>query len=250
MRTTAVALLLMLPVLAQATDERWWARVQEGWFWYREPPVATKEEPSPTTAPPLTEFESMQKRLEDLKRVAVMNPTDPNLLAYMRYQRLVMDKSAYFAERWQRLVWRDPSLDYGTTGRPTNALAIGVFDEQQRKQREQRIRELARSHALLFVFRGDCPHCHRFAPVLKRFAARLGLTVFPVSLDGRPLPEYPDAHADNGMIRRLAPEVVPALYLSNPGTRQIFPIGFGELSETDLEERIASATDTPQRVPE
>ena len=79
----------------------------------------------------------MQKRLEDLKRVAVMNPTDANLTAYMRYQRMVMNKSEHFAERWQRLVWTVPDLDYGLSGRPTNAMAINVFDEQQRDRQAQ-----------------------------------------------------------------------------------------------------------------
>ena len=82
----------------------------------------------------------MQKRLEDLKRVAVTNPTDANLTAYMRYQRWVMNKSQHFAERWQRLVWTAPDLDYGLTGRPTNAMAINVFDEQQRDRQAQTIR--------------------------------------------------------------------------------------------------------------
>jgi conjugal transfer pilus assembly protein TraF len=233
---------------AQAADPLWWSRVQEGWFWYREPP--TEERPTPEGKhSPLADFEAMQKELDRLKRTAVMEPSEHNLLAYMRYQRLVMDKSERFAERWQKLVWRDPSLDYSTTGRPTNALAISVFDERQHQQRKQAIQQLARDHALLFVFRGDCPHCHRFAPVLKRFAERHGLTVFPVTLDGRALPEYPDAHADNGMAKTLSPEVVPAVYVSNPKTRQIEPIGFGALSESDLEERLASAATIPPESP-
>ena len=86
----------------------------------------------------------MQKRLDDLKRIAVMSPTDANLLAYMRYQRFVMDKSEVFAERWQRLVWTVPELDYGLTGRPTNAMAVGVFDQQRQELQAQRIRHRVR----------------------------------------------------------------------------------------------------------
>ena len=245
--------LVLLAALASAgplpaADNQWWGRDREGWFWYRDPPPDQNqpESEAPARPAPLSAFEAMQKRLDELKRTAVMEPSEPNLLAYMHYQRMVMDKSAHFAERWQKLVWRYPGLDYGTSGRPTNALAIGVFDEQQHRQRAQQISQISRSHALLFIFRGDCPHCHRFAPVLKRFAERYGLTVFPVSQDGQPLAQFPLAHADNGISRRLAPEVVPALYLSNPQSRQILPVGFGELSETDLEERISSLATAPQ----
>ncbi len=226
----------------------YWLRNREGWFWYRDPPVAAPRSAPPASKPPreLVEFEAMQKRLEDLKRVAVMNPTDANLTAYMRYQRMVMNKSEHFAERWQRLVWTVPDLDYGMTGRPTNAMAINVFDETQRDRQAQTIKSLAATHGLIFVFRGDCPHCHRFAPILKRFEQEFGFTVLAISMDGRGIPEYPNARPDNGMAARLNATAVPALYLTAPATREIRPVGFGVMSMTDLVERIAAlAQDAP-----
>ena len=105
-RTPALYADLGAPDTASATrfeDQRpsYWLRQQEGWFWYRDPP------PAPTPPAPaaqekdrrpqeLIEFEAMQKRLEELKKVAVMNPSDANMKAYMGYQRFVMDKSASF----------------------------------------------------------------------------------------------------------------------------------------------------------
>lgn len=230
------------PLEAESESVTYWLRNREGWFWYRDPPVAAPRPAPPASKPPreLVEFEAMQKRLEDLKRIAVMNPSDANLTAYMRYQRLVMDKSERFAERWQRLVWTVPDLDYGLTGRPTNALAINVFDEQQRDRQAQVIKSLAATHGLVFVFRGDCPHCHRFAPILKRFEQEFGFTVLAISMDGRAIPEYPNARPDNGMAARLNATAVPALYLTAPATREIVPVGFGVMSMTDLVERIAA----------
>ncbi|MDP1952286.1 MAG: conjugal transfer protein TraF, partial [Betaproteobacteria bacterium] len=179
--TFSVLLLAALPLAVLAADESttkviavespsepgntYWLRNREGWFWYRDPPASVKPPkaaPSPPSRPPeLVEFEAMQQRLDELKRVAVMNPTDTNLVAYMRYQRFVMNKSEVFAERWQRLVWTVPELDYGLTGRPTNAMAIGAFDEQQQIRQAQVVRNLASTHGLLFIFRSDCNYCHR-----------------------------------------------------------------------------------------
>jgi len=227
------------------TATLYWQQHREGWFWYRDPPPP-KARPSPKepATPPkpreLADFEAMQQRLETLKRVAVMNPSDDNLMAYMRFQRMVMDRSQVFADRWQRLVWREPSLDYAAEGRPTNTLAIAAFDERQRERDAATVRQLAATHGLVFVFRGDCPFCHRFAPVLKRFAQSHGLTVLAVSLDGGTLPEYPDARPDNGMATRLNARAVPALYLTQPNRREFRPVGFGLMSDTDLLERIAA----------
>lgn len=231
----------------------YWLRNREGWFWYRDPPAPgspPKAAPAPPSRPPeLVEFEAMQQRLDELKRVAVMNPTDANLLAYMRYQRFVMNKSEQFAERWQRLVWTVPDLDYGLTGRPTNSMAIGAFDEQQRDRQAQIVRNLAATHGLLFIFRSDCPYCHRFAPILKRFEQEFGMMVFPVSLDGRGLPEYPNPQLDNGIATRLNASVVPALYLTAPSRRLIRPVGFGVMAMTDLVERIAALAQDPREDP-
>ena len=241
------------PVEAQDAPTTYWLRNREGWFWYRDPPVARrKRSPAPPVeARPreLIEFEAMQKRLDDLKRVAVMNPSDANLLAYMRYQRMVMNKSEVFAERWQRLVWTMPELDYGSTGRPTNSVAIAAFDEQQRDRQAQSVRDLANTHGLLFIFRSDCPYCHRLAPILKRFEQEYGITVFAVSLDGRGLPEYPNPQPDNGIAARLNASVVPALYLTVPARREIQPVGFGVMALTDLVERIATLAKNPRADP-
>lgn len=222
----------------------YWLRNQEGWFWYRDPaPAMPGSKSKPATSQrqkALSDFVAMQQRLEDLKRVAVMNPSNDNLTAYMRYQRWVMNKSARFAERWQRLVWSVPELDYGLTGRPTNAMAINAFDDQRRDKDADTVRGLAATHGLLFVFRSDCPFCHRFAPILKRFEQEFGMTVLAVSLDGAALPEYPHAQSDNGFAARLNPSAVPALYLTAPTTREIQPVGFGLMSLSELVERIAT----------
>lgn len=258
-RSALLAVLAVLPAIAAHAGEPataqpvdpaetatvYWQQHREGWFWYRDPPSPTarpapKAPATPARPRELTDFEAMQQRLETLKRVAVMNPTDDNLMAYMRFQRMVMDRSQVFADRWQRLVWREPSLDYASEGRPTNTLAIAAFDERQRERDTAAVRQLAATHGLVFVFRSDCPFCHRFAPVLKRFAQTHGLTVLAVSLDGGTLPEYPDARPDNGIAARLNARAVPALYLTQPSRREFRPVGFGLMSDTDLLERIAA----------
>ena len=225
----------------------YWRQHREGWFWYRDPALAKPRTAIPTAkrSSELTDFDALQKRLEDLKRVAVMNPSDANLLAYMRLQRTVMDKSQTFADRWQRLVWSVPDLDYSTTGRPTNAMAINVFDDQQRSRDAETVRGLAATHGLIFVFRSDCPFCHRFAPILKRFEQEFGITVLAVSMDGGTLPDYPDARPDNGIATRLQARSVPAVYLTQPSRREIRPVGFGLMSDSELLERVAALARDP-----
>ncbi len=234
---------------APAADD-YWTQQREGWFWYREPPAPT---PKPTPKanaekkrPELSSLEALQARLEELKRIAVMNPTDANMTAYMRLQQTVMRQAETFARRWQQLVWTTPSLDASVQARPTNAAAIDVFDRETQSKQEARVRALAQTHALIFVFRTDCPYCHRFAPILRRFEQTYGLRIYAVSLDGGALPDFPDPRHDPALAARLAPEAVPALYLTEPARRSIQPVGFGLLAFNELLERIATLADAPE----
>jgi conjugal transfer pilus assembly protein TraF len=252
-RAVPLALLAALTAGAPTTPpaaEDYWTQQREGWFWYREPPApkpqpTPKKKSDPKKRPELTSLEALQARLEELKRIAVMNPTDANMTAYMRLQQTVMRQAETFARRWQQLVWTTPSLDASVQARPTNAAAIDVFDRETQSKQEAHVRALASTHALIFVFRTDCPYCHRFAPILRRFEQTYGLRIYAVSLDGGGLPDFPEPRHDPALAARLAPEAVPALYLTEPARRSIQPVGFGLLAFNELLERIATLADAP-----
>lgn len=225
-----------------------------GWFWYQDPPTPAKSivKPLPAQKKPLNdaeaalyEFKEMQRNLEDLKKIAIMRPTEQNIKAYMYFQQLALERSSTFADQAQRIAWTTPQLDASINARPTNNIATQVYDELQKQQQRQSLSNLANSHGLFFVFRSDCPYCHRFAPTLKRFEQMYGIKVFPISLDGKGLPEYPRPAADNGFSARLNTDVVPALYLATPSKKEIQPIGYGLLAETEIIERIYTLTSVP-----
>ena len=140
----------------------------------------------------------------------------------------------------QRVAWATPDLDMTLQGRPVNSRAIEVFDREQATSRAQSLTDLARTHVLFFFFRSDCPYCHAFAPTLEAFNARFGIQVVPISVDGKGLPNFPTFRRDNGIARTLQVTQVPAIYLAEPYTGKITPIGFGVLSESQLIERIAT----------
>ena len=53
------------------------------------------------------------------------------------------------------------------------------------------------------------------------------------------MPGFPNARPDNGIATTLKVTQVPAVFLAQPFTGKITPIGFGVLSESQLLERIA-----------
>jgi conjugal transfer pilus assembly protein TraF len=66
--------------------------------------------------------------------------------------------------------------------------------------------------------------------------------ITPVSLDGQGIPDFPDFLPDNGVANRLNVTQVPALFLAEPSTGKVLPVGYGVIGPTDLENRIDEIT--------
>ncbi len=238
---------------AESVDELvYWRRSGEGWFWYQDPPAPTPDmkpvpvpqAPANTPPPEVLQMKELQRRLEEARVVAVMNPTEANVSAYLFIQKEVFQRSSTFADTWRRVVWTTPALDYAQRGRPTNNVALKTWDQGLMAQKEAQAASLARTHGLFFFFRGDCQYCHAAAPVLADFSRRYGLKIIAVSMDGSTLPEFPNAIRDAGQAQSLQVESVPALFLAKPGTRDIQPIGYGVLAGSDILDRIWVLTKT------
>jgi conjugal transfer pilus assembly protein TraF len=246
------AILCPVAVNAQTTPSRYWSDAWRGWHFYEDPEPEADERPAPaprvaspaaklkpSRAPEIAEFELLQKSLEETRNIAIMRPTEANVRRYMELEATVVARASTFADVAQRVAWATPELDPTLQGRPVNAKALEVFEQQQISQRSESIAALGRDHVLFFFFRGDCPYCHAFAPTLEAFEARHGIKVVAISVDGGAIPGFPDARRDNGIAITLKVSQVPAVYLAQPFTGKITPIGFGVLSEAQLLERIA-----------
>lgn len=249
---------------AQESTGPYWRDSWRGWHFYEDPALddksATPAAPPASTAtiPPLAkpatprppeieEFERLQKTLEEYRNVAIIRPSEANVRRYMELEAQVVSQASTFADVARRVAWATPELDPTLQGRPVNAKALEVFEETQRTERSRTVAHLGKDHVLFFFYRSDCPYCHAFAPVLEAFQSRHGIQVVAISIDGGPMPGFPSARRDNGIATTLQVSQVPAVFLAQPFTGQITPIGFGVLSESQLLERI-SIVSSPEGV--
>jgi conjugal transfer pilus assembly protein TraF len=254
MRAALVFVVLLCACAAALAEQRkdshatrYWTESWRGWHFYEDPTIEVQpsapQKGNPddhTRAPELVRFERLQKRLEEYRNVAVIDPTEANVRRYMELEAKVVAQASYFADVAQRIAWATPELDMTLQGRPVNARAIEIFDRDQLEARSRTVAALASDHVLFFFFRSDCPYCHALAPTLEAFQARYGIRVVAVSVDGGGLPTFPQYRHDNGISRTLNVTQVPAVFLAQPFSGTIMPIGFGVLSESQLLERISA----------
>lgn len=241
-------LILGIPLLADATPSaQWFQRHAEGWFWYIDPPEEETETESPKQQQPVVEFnhpidpraelQAFQKKLEEAQALAIMSPTEENVMAYLYLQKRAMDLSQQFSETWQRVVWTTPALDH-TLVRPTSPKAVQTYYDERNRERTDELKQLAKTHGLFYFFRESCPYCKQFSPLLSSFAKRHDFHVTAITLDGGPSPGFPHPRQDNGAAQRLGVQTVPALYLVEPKSRSVIPVSFGLIGPNELEERI------------
>ena len=247
-----VKMCLVLVVLTANLQAGFFDQHAEGWHWYETLPMEDVLEDNKseekasfssslnTPLKPKTSTELVKAYKQELERrltEAWVNPTPQNLKAYQNMQKDMMTRSERFSNTWMQVVYENPSLDH-TLIAPVNQKARHVYLDEDKKQVKEAIKVLSQRYGLFFFFRGDCPYCHQFAPIVRTFSKTYGWEVIAISQDGEPLKEFPDVQADNGLFAAWKVEVLPSLYAVNPNTGHVLPIAFGLTSLDQMEERI------------
>lgn len=234
-------------------DESPWDDPERGFNWYPDPAEAKSKqapkapEPKPKTIYEMTTLSEIQKELERLKAVAVVNPTEEHVLAFLKAQNFIMNKSSVFADVSRRVVWTHPEVDYNARRSVAN---FSITNQRQRVnlKRGQLMANLAETHGLVFFSRSDCGYCKDQAVALKRFYEDTKIPILPISLDGGAVHLFPDAKPDNGIAmlasRGEGIQTVPAVFLIDRATRELVPLGAGVVTAEDIAERIRVLTTT------
>lgn len=185
----------------------------------------------------------IKQTLEDKKAKAVIYPTEENIKDYMAYQKMVLNRSGTFADQWRRVIWKTPELDY-TLKRPVSKAGKEAWIDKRNQDIESVVRTINERYGVFFVFRSDCPYCHRYAPILKSFQNKYGITIMPISIDGGVIPGWENAVINKGQIEKMGVEItaVPTTLLFDKETKKVIQIGSGVLSHSELEERIYATT--------
>jgi conjugal transfer pilus assembly protein TraF len=193
-------------------------------------------------------MDEFKKIYNAIYSTAVLNPSKPHVLEWLRANTLIGEKSNYFADQARRLVWTNPEVDY-TARSPQANYALANTKQRENNSRMEVAAKVGEDWGVLFFFRSNCPYCHDMAPVVKNLERHYGMEVVGVTLDGRRIPEFPNAIIDKGLSNIVSGgegiDVVPATYLVSRDKKRFILLGTGALASNELVDRIRVLLFTP-----
>lgn len=189
------------------------------------------------------ELEQIRKDLDAKRALAVVHPTPENIKAYMAAQQFEIERAAYFADVWRRVLWQNASLNFEMKN-PMNNSAIKVNKREREQNEHETMIALAKEWGLFFFFKGDCSYCKHMVPTLQWITRTYDMTILPISMDGSSIDGLPPAVPDNGIAANLGVDAVPLFVLGNVKTGKMVIVGSGVLSLQDFVERIYVLTQT------
>lgn len=255
MRYLYIQYLLVLMPLSQACfADSFFQDHTRGWHWYETLPIIEdqleekikeqnpKERTQQQAKSPTEIVKAYREELESRLHKAWIYPTPQNIQSYQEMQKDLTKRSKIFSTVWMQNVFQYPDLDH-TLISPVNQQARHLQIDLEKERINQTIKNLSESYGLFFFFSGDCPYCHQFAPIVKRFADNYDWKVIAISVDadasGRGnLAEFPNAEADHGLSEIWGLKALPALFAVNPTTKEAIPIAYGLTSLDEMENRI------------
>lgn len=217
------------------------------WFYCERPePPRAPPRAGPTPAPQSASerIKAISDQLNELKARAILEPTEENVLSYVRFQREQLDRASTFTDTWQRALWQNPDVDY-TLQRPVSTVAKRAWTDNRTSDRDRVLANLSQRYGMFYFFAQSCAACEVFSPILKSVAESHGITVMAVSTDGGPSRTFPNYVVDSGQRKRMGvPLATPALVLFDTATRKTVSIGFGIMSADEIMDRIFMLTNT------
>lgn len=237
-------LLAVLPLHAQedAKKDGYHYDPAIGWYWYNAPVKKDEEEPPPTqsSTPPESPTQRMQRLQafrDNLMNEAMLHPSTENIRRYKIVQDWMVNQASLFASRWEQVLLANPELDYSLTHPIYNGTANIQYTQQRQKQ-QAAIRYVNQRYGVFFFYRGSEPLDNRLGGVVKEFSEQYGLTVIPVTVDGRTSPDLPDTRRDAGQAQKMKIAHFPSIYLVEPRTKKYQPLAYGFITQDDLARRM------------
>lgn len=237
MMKISLIILTLLNISNVFSQDLFYQNKTSGWFWYKDHKFLENKKSNTNQIDLAAQIDIEKEELDQMLKIAIKQPTEENLINFIKLRNKIIDQSYNFGLRLQQVNLMNPELDHLSTY-PVNQVAKEIYKQQKTTKLTAKIEKLSQTHGLFYIFKSNCPYCHIFASTVKNFAHKYNWSLIAITLDGKTIPEFKDARIDNGMAHKLKISSVPALIMVEPRVNKVFPIAIGAISEEEIIERI------------
>lgn len=211
---------------------------ESSWHFYA-PPVGTKQTITKRrNSSPKEGISLIKRRYEAVKARAILNPTDSNVKALIQYHYMINGLARRLADRWGEV-----SLKYISDLKPafstSSTYGVDFKDKAEEEKTNNAIQRFSKSGGLVYLYKGNCPYCMRFSPIVKSFSELNHIEVRAVSCDGVIDPEWPQSvKASQEQCSINESNQVPAIFAAIPGKRKLVQISKGLVAHDELKKNM------------
>ncbi len=168
-------------------------------------------------------------------------PTVENAALYRAKEKQMWDKAMVLHEAWEMANLLYPE-QRDLLNNPVNVHAVKAKREIDRKEQQEKIKELAERFDLVLFFQEGCNYCQLLSPVLYSYGESYGFNISAVSIDGSKHGLF-ETRTSLELVTRLGIETVPTVIAVSHDSKVAFELVRGYVSVSELEEYGALAVD-------
>jgi len=218
-----------------AIPDSYYEKNKEGYYFYGvddEESNTSKRLKMPTIPKDLTAIhpKEFEKLLEEVKGIAVMNPTSENITTYMRLQNFATGQASKFEKAWKDVIIDKPELN-AAINNPDSTYSRGVMDAEKVEARKNfYLKWSSRLGIAVFVKNDNDNRARKVRPLFDSIKAEYGLEYIFISTDDKPY-----VAAEKGV--KTLPDVF-LIYKSGNGEPIWHRVATGLVVKTDILDNI------------
>lgn len=235
---------LLFPIRCIAAIDNTYCRTYRlGWHFYCDSQPQTTSPAKISKRSPAEyqqQLKQVQQILEQKKARAVIEPTEDNLIDYIRYQNLLANQAGYFSDQWRRVMWSHPELDY-TQFRPVSTVGKQTWLEGRHEQEITNLAKINQRYGLFFVYSTTCPYCQKYGEILANLRQKYQLNIVGVSVNGEFLPNWQgNSVILSNQLQKLNITLnrIPITLLFDNEQQSVIVVGYGLLTQDELISRL------------
>lgn len=227
------SLLFVLPVFASETETSeapaYYDDRQHGWYWYEEEGLPEEKENRLPEIEVLWNMhpDQFQELIDQVTKTAVQNPTEENVLNYIKMVDITRRKSVAFSSVVALVGQKNPEFAGNENSYPVTAPGQRALYQQRENEINQTIASNLNDFAIIMFTADSCGFCDSQNDILEYFNNMFAWQIRKIDIDQNP-----------AMASRFQVEITPTLILVHRKSGDFMPLSSGVISMADLKYRV------------